>query len=157
MVIGGIVLGVVLVALLALVPLFLTLLGGEFLLGRFRLGRTSGFLLLLLKSVRRNPLRSSLLYLAAFVLVGIVTVVWSALYVLDNFMQFKANDIKVVITEKWQVPSQLPFAYARPLCEGGDLSGSGAVRPLDAMTWQFYLATIDPEKKTRESMIFFIA
>lgn len=157
MAIGGIVLGVVLAALVVLVPLFLFLRGCEFLLSLLRLDRSSGFLLLLLRCVRRNPLRTSLLYLAAFVLVGIVTVVWSALYVLDNLVQFKSRDIKVVVSEKWQADSRMPFAYARPISEGGDLSRSGAVRPTDAMTWQFYLSTIDPEKKSADSLIFFIA
>jgi putative ABC transport system permease protein len=150
--------GLVLVGLFALVVLFLILAAGDFALTRLPLGRLSHFLHFLLKSLRRNPLRTSLTYLAAFALVAVVTMVWSALYVLDHFVQVKAKDIKVVITEKWQANSEMPFAYARPLCEGGaDPSDTNAARPADAMTLQVYVGTIDPEKKTRESTILFFA
>jgi putative ABC transport system permease protein len=158
MAIIGIVGGVILGALVALGPLVLFLYGGEALLSRLHLGRVARFVLLILKSARRNPLRTGLSYLAVFVLVAIVVVVWSALHVLDRMMAFKASDIKVVVSEKWQAESALPFAYAQPLCEGGaDPSRPDAVRPTDAMTWQFYLGTVDPLKKKRDSQIFFIA
>jgi putative ABC transport system permease protein len=152
--------GVVAVALIALLPLFLFLVGGEFLLSRLHIGRGSRFLLLLVKSLRRNPLRTTLTYLAVFVLVAVVTIVWSALYVLNNVMQARANDIKVVISEKWQAggAGAMPFAYARPLSEGAaDPSRSRMARPDDSMTWQFYMGTLDPEKKTRENLVFLIA
>jgi putative ABC transport system permease protein len=150
--------GVVLVAFLALAPLFGILVGAEFLLRHVHLGRISRFLLLVVKSVRRNPLRTSLSYLAAFVLVAVVTMVWSALYVLDHMTEGKARDIKVIVSEKWQDNSEMPFGYARPLSEGGAAaSGPDAARPDDAMTWQFYVGTLDPQKRTRESLIFFFA
>jgi putative ABC transport system permease protein len=152
--IAGFVLGI----LLALLPLFLILIAGEYLLARVNFGRLPRFLLLLVKGLRRNPLRTSLTYLAAFVLVAIVTIVWSALYVLDRFMQERAKEIKVVVSEKWQANGAMPFGYARPLCEGAaDASRSGDIRPDDAMTWQFYLGTVDAEKRTRESLVFLIA
>src|SRR5438105_1629874 len=102
MVFVGIVVGGFLAALLALLPLFVLLRGGEAVLGRLHVGRPLRFLLILLKSLRRNPLRTSLTYLAVFVLVAVVTMVWSALYVLDHMMEVKARDIKVVVSEKWQ-------------------------------------------------------
>jgi putative ABC transport system permease protein len=149
---------IVLAPLLAVAPLFVILRGSEYVLTRISFGRAPRFLLIAVKSLARNPLRTSLTYLAAFLLVAIVTIVWSAIYVLDRFMQAKANDIKVVITEKWQANGAMPFAYARPLCEGAaDPSNPEAVRPDDGMTWQFYFGTVDPEKKTRESLVAFIA
>jgi putative ABC transport system permease protein len=148
--------GLLLVALLAMGSLFAILAGAEFLLSRAHIGRLSRFLLLVVKGVRRSPLRASLTYLAVFVLVAVVTMVWSALYVLDHMTEAKAQDIKILISDKWQVGGLMPWAYARPLCEGGaDPSRGRYARPEDSMTWQFYLGTIDPQKRTRESEVFF--
>src|SRR5438132_11387814 len=104
--------GLVLVAFLALAPLFCFLVGAEFLLCHAHLGRVSRFLLLVVKSVRRNPLRTSLSYLAAFVLVAVVTMIWSALYVLDHMTEGRARDVKVIVREKWQDNSEMPLGYA---------------------------------------------
>src|SRR5438552_802143 len=150
--------GFVLITLVAVAPLFVVLSAGEHLLARIPFGRVPRFLLILVKALRRNPLRTSLTYLAAFVLVAIVTIVWSALYVLDHLMETKSKDIKIVISEKYQANSEMPYAYGRPLCEGAaDPAHSRSVRPTDGMTWQFYVGTLDPEKKTRENLIFLIA
>jgi putative ABC transport system permease protein len=150
--------GLVLVPCLALVLLFIILAAGDRALGRLHLGQLWHFLHFLLKNLRRNPLRTSLTYLALFALVAVVIVVWSALYALDHFVQHKAKDIKIIVTDKWQANSQMPFAYARPLSEGGaGPAQTNAARPEDAMTLQFYVGTLDPDKKTRESEIFFFA
>jgi putative ABC transport system permease protein len=136
--------------------LFIALAGSEYVLSRLRLGRATSFALIMIKNLRRNPLRSILTYLAVFVLVSVLVMVWSALWVLDNFMQGKANDIKVVVSEKYQGASQMPWSYAVPLCEGAyDRSRPDSQRPQDSMTWQFYITTIDPVKLTRDSQIFF--
>src|SRR5262249_42876217 len=119
-------------------------------------GRASRFLLMMLKTLRRNPVRSSLTYLAAFVLVAVITIVWSALYTLERLTQEKTTDIKVVVSEKWQVLSELPWGYAAPLSEGAS-SRSTDVRPQDSMTWQIYLGTLDRTKQTRENQVIFIA
>jgi len=63
---------VVAVAVVALAPLFLLLFAGEFALNRLPFGRLGRFLLITLKSLRRNLLRTSLTYLATFVLVVVV-------------------------------------------------------------------------------------
>ncbi len=150
--------GFLAVPLAALAVLFGVLAGSEYLLDRLPLGRGSRFALLLVKGLRRNPVRSGLTYLAVFVLVAVVVMIWSALYVLNHMCEERSRDIKIVITEKWQAVSEMPWAYARPLCEGAaNPSDPDAVRPTDAMTWQFYLATTDPEKHSADDTIFFIA
>ena len=154
----AIITGLVLVAVLALAPLFLVLYLGEFLLNAVPFGRSVRFLLIMLKSLRRNLLRTSLTYLAAFVLVVVITLVWSQLYFLDKLTAEKTRDLKVIVTEKWQAGSQMPWAYARPLSEGAaDRRRPYDVRPQDSMTWQFYIGTLDAAKKTRENLVFFIA
>src|SRR5437899_2757132 len=84
--------------------------------------------------------------------------VWSVLYFLDELTTEKAKDLKIIVSEKYQMGSQMPFSYALPLSEGAARSDHAEdVRPQDSMTWQFYLGTLDPAKTTREDLVFFIA
>jgi putative ABC transport system permease protein len=108
------------------------------------------------KSVRRNLLRSMLTGWAIMVLVFVVTLVWSFLVVLDVVMTERAKDLKAIVTERWQVPSQMPFAYAAGLEEGA-YERPGDLRPEDSMTWQFYGGTLDPTSKSWENFMFFFA
>jgi putative ABC transport system permease protein len=108
------------------------------------------------KSLRRNLLRTALASLAVMVLVFVITLVVSFLAVLDYIMMEKSKDLKGIVTERWQVPSQLPYAYV-PSLEQGAARRSGDIRPEDSMTWSFYGGTLDPDKKTRENMLFAIA
>ncbi len=153
----GFVGGMVVLAFLALIPFFLLLVSGESLLRVCASGRGLRFLLIMFKNLRRNLLRTSLTYLATFVLVVIFTMIWSVLYWLDNFSKEKAKPPKLIVQEKWQANSQLPFHYAASLEEGASRRRPGDVKPQDAMTWQFYIGTVDPAKQTRESLVPCIA
>jgi putative ABC transport system permease protein len=114
--------------------------------------------LLILKSLRRNLLRTVLTCLAIMVLVFVVTLIGSMISFLDDITTEKAKDFKAIVTERWQIPSQMPLAYWLPLSEGAaDSSRPGDLRPDEYMTWQFYGGTIDPEKQTRENVVFFFA
>lgn len=106
------------------------------------------------KSLGRNLRRTILTGLAIFVLVFVVTLIWTILWFLDLVTSEKSKDLKAIITERWQVPSQMPISYSASLSEGA-ASKPDDVRPVDSMTWQFYGGTIDPTKRTRESIIFF--
>jgi putative ABC transport system permease protein len=110
------------------------------------------------KNVRRNMLRTTLASLAIVVLTLIVTAVWSILVPMDAMLVEKTADIKAIVTEKWQVPSQMPYSYASTLERGDpDPSDPAAVRikEEDSMTWSFYAGTTDPAKITFESVAFF--
>jgi putative ABC transport system permease protein len=111
------------------------------------------------KSIRRNLLRSTITALATFVLVLLVTLVWSILAFLDRQTQAKTKNLKAIVTEKFQIPSQMPYAYAASLSEGAARKeGDYRVNPQkDAMLWGFYGGTLDPAKRTRENIIFFFA
>ena len=69
----------------------------------------------------RNLLRSTLTGLATFVLVLVITLVWSVLAFLDKQTEAKSQNLKAIVTEKYENPSQMPFAYAR-----NDFRGSAA-------------------------------
>jgi putative ABC transport system permease protein len=109
------------------------------------------------KSLSRNLLRTALTGLAIMVLVLVITLVWSVFALLDRAMEAKSRDFKAIITERWQIPSQMPFAYAADLVTGAAKNpGDYRVDPAnDAMTWQFYGGTLDPTKRTRENIVFF--
>ena len=112
------------------------------------------YLRFVLKSLFRNPLRTGLTAAATMLLVFIVTLVWTVLYFLGQVMTEKSKDLKAIVTERWQIPSQMPFSYAAELADGAARK-PGDVRPQDSMTWQFYIGTLDPTKMTRENMVFF--
>lgn len=114
------------------------------------------FLTLIGKNVFRNLLRSSLTALGTMVLVFVVTLVWSVLSFLDATTQEQSQNLKGIVTERWQIPSQMPFAYAASLEEGA-ARGPGDVRPLDSMTWQFYGGSLDPKNQTFENNLFALA
>lgn len=109
---------------------------------------------LIVKSTLRNPLRTALTSLAIMVLVLVVTLVWSVLSLLDRVTADKTKDFKLIVTERWQIPSQMPYSYA-PVLEKGAYSKPGDFVPMDSMNWTFYGGTIDPTKRTRENIIFF--
>jgi putative ABC transport system permease protein len=111
---------------------------------------------LILRNIRRNPLRASLTAGVTIVLVAVVTLVWSILWLLDMVTAEKNQNFQAMVTERWAIPSRLPYAYADTLARGA-ARNPGDVRPLDWMTWQFYIGTLDPGKLTRESMVFAIA
>jgi putative ABC transport system permease protein len=110
------------------------------------------------KSLRRNFLRTTLASMAIMVLAFVVTLVWSILIPLDWAMTERTKDFKAIVSERWQVPSQMPYAYASTLEEGGYTQpGDIRVKPEDSMTWSFYGGTTDPEHLSFENILFFFA
>src|SRR5262249_37778285 len=106
----------------------------------------------------RNFLRTALTGAAIMLLVFIITLIWTVLCFLDLVTADKSKDLKAIVTEKFQVPSQMPYAYVSSL--------SGEVRELPErlrpgddglMGWTFYGGTTDKEKMTRENLLFFFA
>ena len=116
------------------------------------------FLMLILKNIRRNLLRSSLTAAGTMVLVFVVTLVWSVLDFLDQATSEKAANLKTIVTERWQIPSRMPFSYSQTLSEGAPRDPDDIrVAPADSMTWQFYGGTLDPKNRTPENNLFAIA
>ena len=114
------------------------------------------FFLLILKNLRRNLLRTILTGLGTIVLVFVVTLIWSVLDFLNKATEEKSQNLKMIVTERWQIPSQMPFTYATTLAEGA-ARNEGDVRPMDSMSWAFYIGTLDPEKMTNDNFVFAIA
>ncbi len=73
---------------------------------------------LVLKSMLRNPLRTGLTSTATLLLVFVITLIWSVLWLLDLVTTERSSDFKCIVTERWQIPSQMPLSYERILAEG---------------------------------------
>ncbi|MGL4461542.1 MAG: ABC transporter permease, partial [Planctomycetia bacterium] len=113
---------------------------------------------LIVKNLKRNPIRTILTSLGTMVLVFVVTLVWSVLFFLDQVTTEKSKNLKAIVSEKWQLPSQMPFAYAADL-EQGAAKDADDVKPVDSMTWQFYGGSLDsdPALRTRDNSVFAFA
>lgn len=131
-------------------------LGGR--LGAFALSAPK-FVGMMFKSVRRNILRTSLTYLATFMAVLVVAIIWSVLVFLGRVTAERSKDVKVIVTEKFQIPSQMPPRYAGDLAaEATGLPPGYAADPTkDLMPWSFVGTATDLNKRTLESILFFFA
>ena len=106
------------------------------------------FLGLIVKNIGRNLIRSILTALGTMMLVFVVTLVWSILSFLNVALSEKNANFKAIITERWQIPSQMPYTYAATLSEGAATKPDD-VRPMDSMTWQFYGGSIEKDRAKR--------
>ncbi len=116
--------------------------------------------LLGLKNLRRSPLRTCLTSLATMVLVFMITLIWTVLFGLDQITREKAKDLKLIITERWSVPSQLPMTHADYLNPSSPKllpELEGQYGPRDFMIWSFYGGTMDPAKRDPANLVFFFA
>lgn len=113
---------------------------------------------LVLQNILRNPLRSALTAVGTMMLVFVVTLVWSVLWFLDRQTAEKSANLKAVVSERWRLPSQMPYAYAPTLIEGAAREPDD-VRPDDYMTWTFYGGSIekDPARRNIDSFLFAFA
>jgi putative ABC transport system permease protein len=142
--------------------LFFLLLIGPIPLGVFAASFVFGRrgVVLVLRSLIRSLLRTSLTYLAVFVLVFILTAVWSVLDFLSALTAQKDQNLKGIVTEKYQIPSQMKPSHLQ------GIKDMIAELPPDQrpdnvedniMTWAFVGGTLDPNKRTFQNSLFFFA
>jgi putative ABC transport system permease protein len=113
-----------------------------------------------LKNLRRNIGRTAMTCAATMVLVFMITMIWTVIYGLDMATKEKAKDLKLIITERWQVPSQLPMTHADYLDPKSPKflpELKGVYGPNDFMVWSFYGGTMDPAKRDPKNLLFFFA
>jgi putative ABC transport system permease protein len=124
----------------------------------FILGRRG--VVLGMRNLIRALLRTSLTYLAVFVLVFVLCCVWSILAFLNTIMTKNDSNLKGIITEKYQIPSMM-----KPSHLGGVKELISRLpddqRPENIedniMTWAFVGGSLDPTKMTPQNQIFFFA
>ncbi len=113
---------------------------------------------MILRSLGRNLVRTSLTYLAVFVLVWVVTCVWSVLDFLDKLTQEKDANMKGIVTEKYQIPSQMKPSHLttiRAMLEELPAGQKPENVEDNLMTWAFVGGTLDPAKRTAANSLFF--
>lgn len=111
------------------------------------------FFILIVKNLRRNLVRSMLTSAGVMVLVFVITLIWSILGFLDIATSEKTSNFKGIVTEKWSIPSQMPFAYASTL-ENGAAREDSDVKPIDSMTWQFFIGSTEKGQMGFNNFIF---
>jgi putative ABC transport system permease protein len=113
--------------------------------------------LLMLKNLRRNMLRTGLTSVAIIVLVFMVTIIWTVVNFLDSVTEEQSKEIKLIVTEKWQLPSQMPLTHADYLNPQNPKflpELRPFVGPNDFMTWSFYGGSTEQGRMSRENVVF---
>jgi putative ABC transport system permease protein len=64
--------------------------------------------------------------------------------------------LKAVVSDRYDMLGQMPLSYVTPLSQGAAQTTDDKV-PVDSMSWQFYLGTVDARNRTRESLVPLIA
>ena len=90
------------------------------------------------------------------ILVPVVTLIWSILSFLDAATEEKASNLKAIVSERWTLPSQMPYSYATSLSEGASREPDD-LRPEDSMTWSFFGGSLDPKTRTFDNSLFAFA
>jgi putative ABC transport system permease protein len=119
-------------------------------------------LLLILRNVGRNKLRSVLTALAVLFLVVVFSLLTTVLRFLDRTMQQKASDIPVVLTERYRFPSRFDRRHLEQIVYPGsklnsELSQLPGFRHEKHTLWHFIFFTIDPERKDKNLQFGVIA
>src|SRR5262249_34497802 len=72
------------------------------------------------------------------------------------YLTESTGDIKAIVSERWQVPSQMPYSYATSLERGAPSDANDiTIKDEDSMTWSFYFGTTDPAKMSFENWVWF--
>jgi putative ABC transport system permease protein len=114
------------------------------------------------KNLRRNARRTIITSIAIAFFAFMITMIWTIIYFIELTTVERSKDLKVIITYKWSVPSQLPISHAdyfdpaskqfmpELMVDGKPLYGKD-----DFMIWSFYGGTNEPGKMTPDNMVFF--
>ncbi|HEY1191541.1 MAG TPA: ABC transporter permease [Gemmata sp.] len=116
---------------------------------------------MMFRGLRRSMLRTSLTYLALFVLTLVLCLIYAVLHMIGNATSEKEANFKAIVTHKTIIPSQMPPGYYeefKRVCleelppemrpKGGDK---------DIMSWSFILGTTDKVNMRKENMVFLFA
>ncbi|MFO0800114.1 MAG: ABC transporter permease [Gemmataceae bacterium] len=114
-------------------------------------------LLMLFRGLRRSPLRTSLTYLALFVLTFVLTMIYTIITFIGRATAEKEANFKIIMTEKYSIPSMMPPGYEDRL--RGIIDGlPPELRPVagadDMIAWSFVGGTTDPSNPKPENALF---
>ena len=113
--------------------------------------------LLMFRGLLRSPLRTSLSYLALFVLTAVLACIYTVINFIGLVTTEKDSNFKVIVTEKYTIPSQMPPAYEQRVIDllaqlPKDLQPVNGAD--DVIAWSFVGGTTDPTNPRPENAIF---
>ncbi|MFL5339421.1 MAG: ABC transporter permease [Gemmataceae bacterium] len=119
--------------------------------------RVVNYLRMMMRNITRSLLRTSLIYLAIFVLTFIICGVWSILNFISAITEEKQDNLKAIVTEKNQIPSMMKPGMEKEIADIAMHLPEG-MRPKngadDIMTWSFVGGTLDPANRSMKNTIF---
>lgn len=158
---GMLILGALGIGLVTLPVFFLALYGIEQ-IARIIAEMTGSFasklILIMFRGLRRSPLRTSLTYLALFVLTTVLVFLYTILTFIGNVTTEKEANFKAIITNKTMIPSQMPVGYydkVRTICleklpeDMRPVNGEN-----DLMSWSFVGGSTDKVNRRPDNSMF---
>jgi putative ABC transport system permease protein len=120
--------------------------------------------LIMFRGLRRTPLRTSLSYLALFVLTLVLCLIYAVLHMIGNATREKESNFKAIVTHKTMIPSQMPPGYytefKRLLFDEKD-GLPKHLQPVngekDVICWSFVIGTTDKVNPRKDTFVFFFA
>jgi putative ABC transport system permease protein len=117
--------------------------------------------LIMLRGLRRSMLRTSLTYLAIFVLTLVLCLIYAVLSLIGNATSEKEANFKAIVTHKTTIPSQMPSGYYEEFKRACLEDLPPDMRPVngdkDIMSWSFVLGTTDKVNQRKDTMVFLFA
>ena len=158
---GMLIMGALGIGLVTLPVFFLALYGIEQ-VARIVAESTGSFaaklILIMFRGLRRSPLRTSLTYLALFVLTTVLVFLYTILTFIGNLTTEKEANFKAIITNKTMIPSQMPVGYydkIRTICleklppDMRPVNGEN-----DLMSWSFVGGSTDKVNRRPDNSMF---
>src|SRR5947209_1759725 len=122
---------------------------------------TAKLVLIMFRGLRRSPLRTSLTYLALFVLTMVLAFIYSVLVFMDNVTKEKEANFKAIVTHRTMVPSQMPPGHYERFKRLVLEELPPEMRPVngdkDIMSWAFVLGTTDKVNKKPDNAMFLLS
>lgn len=120
------------------------------------------FFLLIFKNLRRNRIRTVLTALTVVLLVAIFCLITTILGMVDGFMAEKSRDIKLIVTERYRIPSRFDRGYVEQIIHPSSTLNRqlSKIPGFDAKKytiWKFAGFTLDLEMKDKDKTFFLIA
>jgi putative ABC transport system permease protein len=160
----GLILGAIALGVFTLPAFFLILYTSDKLTGA--LAAATGWfpfklVVIMFRGLRRNMLRTSLTYLAIFVLTLVLCLIYAVLYMIGNATSEKEANFKAIVTHKTTIPSQMPAGYYEQFRHACLNDLPPEMRPAngdkDIMSWSFVLGTTDKVNPRKDTMVFLFA
>src|SRR5262245_5893076 len=120
------------------------------------------FFLLIVKNLRRNALRTLVTALAVVPLVFAFSFIMTAVRGLDELIEEKTADVKVMVTERFRIPSEFDVSHVDHMVHPNyrlnqELHAKTGFQSGNYTVWHFVILTLDPEMKDKEQVLFLVA